>query len=416
MLNQRLLALFVFLFACVYSVTTVAQEPGLTETVMERSRPKLDARGIRLGAFQVLPTVGVGLLSDDNIFAENDNKVDDLITLTTPEVILAAEWSRAELELGGNLTAGRYKDVGTEDYDDWQIWGDLSLKLGRGQMTAKARREDLHEKRTSADDSRGIRPTLFKRENYSLDYRNRPGRFEWRAELGQRLMNYDDTQTLTGPESNKDRDREHNNLRIRVGYGESQRFQPFARIDLIEVSYDQTIDNDGFQRSSEGYEIVGGTTIDISGRTFGDVFVGYVRRNYDDSRFRRVDGPIFGGEVTWNISGLTTLNFSASRLIKSTTIVGAAGIFDTGFGFKVDHELLRNLILSFDIVANNENFEGIDRSDDIFRTGLEGIYMMNRYLQLRFGFTFLSRDTSPSDSGAIEYDIQRLFFGIQGQI
>jgi len=144
--------------------------------------------------------------------------------------------------------------------------------------------------------------------------------------------------------------------------------------------------------------------------------VGYIRRDYDAQRFRKVDGPILGGDLTWNISGLTTLQLSASRLIKSTTIVGAAGITDTGLGLEVDHELLRNLILSFNISANNEDFEGVDRSDDIFRAGLEGTYMMNRTLHFRFGINFLQRDTSPQDSGGLEYDIRRIFIAIQGQI
>ncbi len=415
-LVNKLLALSILLFICAYPAAAIAQSSGTYETVVDRSRPKLDAGGVRLGAFRVLPAIGTGLLYDDNIFADNNFEVDDLIVMIEPELVAEADWSRAKLELGGDMTIGRYQDIDTEDYEDWRVWGDLDLDLGRGVLTGRARHQDLHEKRTSADDSRGIRPTLFTTDEFSLGYRSSFGRFELRGELGQRALSYDDTQTLGGSVSNRDRDRDQSHLRFRAGYGESQRFQPFAQIELVEVNYDQTFDNDGFQRSSSGFEIVGGTGIDLSGRTFGEVFVGYIRRDYDDPQFRRVDGPIFGGEVTWNVTGLTTLNFTASRLIKSTTIVGAAGIFDTGFGFKVDHELLRNLILSFDIAANNQNFEGIDRSDDVFRTGLKGVYMMNRYMQLRFGISLLSRDTSPADSGALEYDIQRIFVGIQGQI
>lgn len=412
---QRLFGIIV-LSVCAYSATVTAQEPGRTETVTERSRPELDARGIPVGTFRAYPAVGVDLLFDDNIFADNDNEIDDLITVIKPEFIMEAEWSRAELELGTDLTVGRYADIGTEDYEDWRVWGDLGINLGRGLFTAEARHEDLHEERTSPDDSRGIRPTQYMVDAFRLGYRNRLGRFDVRPEFGQRILDYDETQTENGPESNEDRDRKRSDLQIRVGYGKSQKFQPFVRVSLTDVSYDQTFDRNGFQRSSDGYDIVGGTGIDLSGRAFGDIFIGYIRRDYDDAQFRRVDGPIFGGELTWNVSGLTTLHLSASRLIKSTTIVGAAGITDTGFSFEADHELIRNLILSFDISANNEDFEGIDRSDDIFRTQLEGVYMINRYLQLRLGFGFLSRDTSPANSGGFEYDIQRVFFGIQGRI
>ncbi len=413
---QKIIIMMLLLFACAYSAIVTAQESNRSETVIERSRPKLDARGIPVGATRLFPTVDFELLHDDNIYADNALEVDDLITVITPKLVLEAEWSRAELDLGTDLVVGRYSDIGTEDYEDWRIWGDLGVDLGRGQLLAKARHEDLHEDRTSPDDSRGIKPTEFTVDAFVLGYRNRFGRFDVRPEFSHRSMAYDDTATLDGPENNEDRDRTRSDLSLRVGYGQSQRFQPFAKIRLTQLDYDQSFDRDGFQRSSDGYDIVGGTGIDLTGQAFGEVFVGYIRRDYDDQRFRKVDGPIFGGDLTWNISGLTTLQLSASRLIKSTTIVGAAGITDTGLGLEVDHELLRNLILSFNISANNEDFEGVDRSDDIFRAGLEGTYMMNRTLHFRFGINFLQRDTSPQDSGGLEYDIRRIFIAIQGQI
>ncbi len=413
---QILLGVITLLFGCAYSTMVTAQELKRAQTVTERSRPDLESRGIRVGTFNMFPAVGVELRYDDNIFADNDIEVDDLITVIKPELIFQADWSRAQLELGADLAIARYSDIDTEDYEDWRVWGDLSMDLGRGQLAAEAQHSDLHEKRTSADDSRGIRPTEYTSDFLSLGYLNQFGHLKAHAELSRRTLSFDDTKTLNGPESNKDRDREKSELRARLGFSRAQRFQPFIEFGLTEVTFDQKFDNDGFQRSSDGYDIVGGTDIDLSGTTFGEVFVGYIRRDYDDARFRRVDGPIFGGELTWNISGLTTMQLFASRLIKSTTIVGAAGITNTGFGLELDHELMRNLILSFDIAVNNEDFEGIDRSDDIFHTGLEGVYMINRYLQLHFGFNYLNRDTSPVDSGGREFDIQRIFFGIQGQI
>jgi hypothetical protein len=364
----------------------------------------------------MFPAIDIGFLYDDNIFADNNREVDDQITLIRPELIFEADWSRAQLELGTDLTVGRYADIDTEDYEDWRVWGELGVDLGRGLLVAEVRHMDLHEWRTSADDSRGIRPTEYTSDFLSLGYRNQFGHITADANLSLRTLSFDATETLDGPQSNKDRDRDNNNLRVRIGYSRAQRFQPFVELGLTEVSFDQQFNDDGFQRSSDGFDIVGGTEIDISGKTFGEVFVGYINRDYDDVRFLKVDGPIFGGELTSNITGLTTLQLSANRLIKSTTIVGAAGITDTGFALKLDHELLRDLILSFDISANNEDFEGIDRSDDIFGMGLEGVYMMNRYLQLRFGINYLNRDTSPLDSGGREFDIKRIYFGIQGQI
>jgi hypothetical protein len=414
--RHKLLGVIALLLGCACSTLVTAQELRRGETVTERARPNLDARGVQIGVFQLFPAVGIDFLYDDNIFADNNIEFDDQITVITPELIFAADWSRAQLELGTDFAIGRYADFDTEDYEDWRVWGDLDVDLGRGQLAAEVRHNDFHEQRTSADDSRGIRPTQYTSDFLQLGYRNRIGHLGIRAELSRRALNFDDTTTLDGPESNRDRDRERDELRIRMGYSRAQKFQPFVETGFTEINFDQKFDNDGFQRSSNGYDIVGGTEIDISGTTFGEIFIGYIQRDFDDERYLRVDGPIFGGEFTWNISGLTTLQLSASRLINTTTIVGAAGITNTGFGLELDHELLRDLILSFDLSVNNEDFEGIDRSDDIFGMGLEGVYLMNRYLQFRFGINYLNRDTSPVDSGGREFDKKRIFFGIQGQI
>ena len=393
-----------------------AQELRRGETVTDRVRPDYDAVGRRLGRFDFYPSLDFRMVNDDNIFADDDLKRDDWIAVVTPEVLLVSEWNRAELELGTNLEVGRYSDFDNEDYEDWRIWTEGATELGRGQVTGELRYEDLRELRTSADDQRGIEPTTYSVGIWNAGYRGPFGDFDFRADLGQRLLEFDDTITLTGPESNRDRDRTETRFRGRVGYSLSARFQPFVRVGITDINYDQQPNDEGFFRSSFGWDVVGGTAIDLSGKTFGEVFVGYIEREYDDTRFVTIDGPIFGAELTWNITGLTTAQFSASRLIKATTITGASGILDTGVGFRIDHELLRNLILSLDTTYNEQDFEGIDRTDDIFGLQLEGVYLLNRYVHLLLGYDILNRDTSPEDSGGRVFDRQRIYLGVRGQI
>ena len=204
-------------------------------------------------------------------------------------------------------------------------------------------------------------------------------------------------------------------MRLRLGHQTSPGLLPFVQLNVTSVDYDLEFDRDGYNRSSEGFDLVGGVGIDLTGRTFGEAYVGYVQRDYEDPRFQTVDGPIFGGEITWNLSGLTTMIFSADRRIRGTTIEQAAGILDTGFGLRVDHELLRTLILELDLEFNNEDFQGIERDDDILRAGLGAIYMANRYVRLRAEYVYQSRDAASEAFGAFEYRINRLYIGLEGQ-
>ena len=348
----------------------LAQDARIANTVTERSRPELDPQGVSLGSFNLFPRLGVGLVQNSNIFATNEIVVDDLIVMIEPELILKSDWNRNELEIGIDWVAARYDDVTTEDYDDWRIWVDGGVDIGRGELAGLLRHADLHEPRTSPDNRRGIKPTLYTFDEFRIGYGQPFGQFSGGLEFERRSLDYDDTITFTGVINNDDRDRSRNDLKVRVGHQTSPTLQPFLQLAVTEVNYDQQFDRNGFERSSDGFDLVGGTEMDLSGDTVGEVFIGYIRRNYDDPTFATVDGPIFGGKVTWNVTGLTTLVFSGDRLITGTTIADAAGIVNTGIGFELNHELIRSLILSLDVAANNEDFQGIDRDDDIFRAGL----------------------------------------------
>jgi len=57
-----------------------------TTTVAKRARPELDPLGLRISGFVMHPSLGVDAEVNDNIFASQANKRDDLITTINPAV------------------------------------------------------------------------------------------------------------------------------------------------------------------------------------------------------------------------------------------------------------------------------------------------------------------------------------------
>ena len=102
----------------------------------------------------------------------------------------------------------------------------------------------------------------------------------------------------------------------------------------------------------------------------------------------------------------------ASGEIEETTVGGASGRFVTAFGLRVDHELLRNLILGARINYANQDYEGISREDDVFGGGLNALYMMNRNFQLRAGYSYRERD---SDAPGEDFSENLLSLGLRLQ-
>ncbi len=404
-------------------LVTVAAMPGARaqvlerhDTVTERARPGLDADGMPIGAMRLYPAVGVRLNYSDNVFADDSMKASDTALHVLPELRLRSRSPRHRAELGTSMDIARYSDLRTEDYDDLRLWALGDMQVRNGKLEARLRFDDIHENRTSPDDARGTELTGLKRSSVTVAYTYQPGRLLLRADGVYRMQNFGNTQTTGGIVNNDDRDRDQLGFGLRAGYSMSPDYILFVETRTDSIDYDQRLDRNGFARSSDGIEARVGTLLDFSGRTSGEFFVGYLRRGYDDGRFNDVTGLSFGGEVAWNPTRLTTVTIAGSRTVRGTTIVGASGIFRSALSVGLDHELRRNLILATRFQYWKDDFQDIDRNDDLAFLDLGAKYLMSRYARLELGYRYQTRDTSPTGSGGRNYKINDVFLQIVGQL
>jgi hypothetical protein len=179
------------------------------------------------------------------------------------------------------------------------------------------------------------------------------------------------------------------------------------------VDYSSAVDDAGFKRDSDGYELIAGTRIDFSGVTYGDIFGGYRRQMYDDARLESVSGPTFGGLVTWNVTGLTTIKGSIQRSVEESTLSGASGFFATEYKATVDHELLRNLLIGADISYLVDDYKGIDRTDNYYHGGAYARYLMNRNLYLTARYDYQKRDSNVTGA---DYDRNVVLLQVSTQL
>ncbi len=397
------------------------EELDRPETAANRARPELDPLGARLGAFVLQASVAGGYEYNDNIFATRTGEENDNILTLGPLLEIGSDWGRHRLAAGAEIDAGRYLDNDSEDYDDWRIYAEGRLDLASGRVTGSASHADEHEARTSPDDfengARPAQPTEFTVDAYSLVWLYAPGRLSVTPAVSYELRQFDDNvDTLGNPISNADRDRSELRASVRPAYALAEGYDVFVEAATSIVDYDQSVDNDGFERSSDGYEVLVGSTLNPAGKTFGEAYVGYRSWSYDDPRFEDIDGLAFGLDLQWNVTGLTTLGLLGESTIASTTIENAAGIQRTALGFTADHELLRSLVLSLAVEWANEDFEGIDREDELVTAGFGAKYMLSRRFYAYFGIDHQERDESGTDSVEQEYDLNIVYLRLQGNL
>lgn len=397
-----------------YEVPRRGVEVRRGETVTGRKRPELDPLGVRVGSFFVFPKLELEESYSDNIFADNASAQSDFITRILPSLRIESDWGNHALSLEGGADVGRYLDNTDEGFEDFRFGASGRVDVRRStNVRARVTYQALHEDRGSPDDVSGVEPTEFDEFSANIAGFHNFGRVN--VTLGGTIdrFDFDDVATSSGTViNNDDRDRDDVEGSLRLGYEIVPDYEAFIRGAYNFRDYNSDLDDSGFNRDSNGYEVVAGLEADFGGIVFGDFFVGYRSQDFDDALFNTVGAPIVGADITWNVTPLTTIVGTASRLIRETTQADVSSRFLTTVGLSADHELLRNLLLGAHASFSHDDFEGIDRTDLIYRAGVNAKYMLNRYFYVSGGYDFRMRD---GESSADDFTEDMIFVRLQAQ-
>lgn len=402
-------------FSVCNATGAAAQSDSRTTTVTERERPELDALGVRSGGFTIFPSVEVSQTYNDNIFATQNATVDDFITTVTPTVAVSSDWNQHYLGFNGSADIVRYWSNTAEEHEKVRLSVDGRLDIRRDTTaTARAGYERDSEERGSVNDVNGITPTTLDVRTVDVGIANKWNRVSLSADGGFENRDFDDVATSTGATiNNDDRDRSQYSLDVRAGYEIQQAYEAFLQVILTSVDYDAAVDDAGVNRDSEGYELRAGARVDLTGLLFGDVFVGYLNRDYDGATLASVDAFVAGLDLTWNVTPLTTIKGGVTRTVNETTLASASGTLRTEVKTSVDHELLRNLILSGRFSFSTEEFEGVSREDDYMKFGAGAKYLLNRYFSIVLDYDYSERDSNVVGS---DNEINKVLLKIRAQL
>jgi hypothetical protein len=385
------------------------------QSVLERGRPDYDALGIRAGSFLIFPSLALREIYDSNIFAVEDNARSDLVTVLQPAVRIASDWNvhAVSLETSGDLR--RYLDNSTEDNDNFAVSGSGRLDILRDiYLQGGLAYRLLHEDRGSPDDRGGVEPTPYAVSSASLSYVHQPLRLGYRLDATVDAFDYDNVATGTGGIiNNDDRDRTIYTVAPRATYEIVPGYRAFARFAYNLRRYGNVPGADGIDRNSDGYQIDIGTDLDLGRIITGEIFVGYLHQTYDDARLSSVSGVSFGGSLLWNVTALTSVRGVVARTVEETVVIGASSYLQTAFRLGVEHELLRNVLLSADASYINSDYQGSGRSDEYYELSGGARYLLNRYLSAGIDVTGRSRASSVSGS---DYDRVLIAARIRAQL
>jgi hypothetical protein len=125
------------------------------------------------------------------------------------------------------------------------------------------------------------------------------------------------------------------------------------------------------------------------------VGVSYV--DFEDASLNSYPSPILSGEVTWNVTELTSVIVQAFRKESPTTQAGASSRVGTGGSLRLEHELFRNVLLFGEAGYINGDFRGSDRDDNRFRAAAGGEYLIDNYVMLFAQYDFEDRESNAAE-------------------
>lgn len=368
------------------------------QTVVGRPRPDYDPVGVRLGGFMLLPDLGVQESYNSNIFATNANEKSDFITTIEPKLDLRSNWNNHALNLHADSSINRYASHDSENYTDYTLSADGRLDVLRDfRLYGGAGYQIRHEPRSSPDNQGGVEPTEYTVYGANAGAEKEFNRLSFRLDGKAERYRYDNVQNAAGATLDQSgRDRDQYEVGLKTGY----EIAPLRQVYLLTNYNTREYDNltGGFNRDSDGYLLAAGAQYDLTGLIFLDAYAGYRRQDYSDARLDQIDGWASGVKVTWNITRLTTITGTLDRDVEETTLANSPGYFQTRGELRVDHELLRNLILTGSLGYQNDDFQGIARNDDYYLAGLGAKYLIDRNFSLSGGYGYRTRESNISGS------------------
>lgn len=385
--------------------------------VRERAHEGYEARGVPAGAFTLYPRLQFEAEHTDNLYASATSERSDLILRLRPEVSLESGWARHALALFARGAINRHQDYGTEDSESWTAGFDGRVDVSRAtNLAAGASIGEQVEPRTSSNaPSASIEPIQYEMAQAYAAASRTTGRLRLSGRADVRSFDYQDGRDISGAVIDQDdRDRTIRSLSGRADYAISPATAIFAQVTGNDRDYDMASTPLVAARDSSGYEFLVGVNFELGAVSRGEIAVGYIEQEFDSAAYSRIDGFGARAQIEWFPTELTTVTTAASRTIEDAGMAGAGGYLSSALSLTVDHELLRNVILSGQLAYTMDDYNDIDRDDDRFNASVGGTYLLNRNLGLTVSASHMEQSSSGAGRG-VDYTVNRLMVALVAQ-
>jgi hypothetical protein len=174
----------------------------------------------------------------------------------------------------------------------------------------------------------------------------------------------------------------------RAAYELSPKLKPFVETTVDKRRYDQLLDQNGFERSSNGVSARAGAVYQVTSLISGEASAGYGQRKYEDPRLSNLNGPLVDASLIYTPTPLTKVTLRGTTSFEETSVQNASGAVVRRLTLEVSHALLRNVTLTALGTFQDTQYRGVTLEEKYFNGTLRAEYNLTRTVAVRASYTF----------------------------
>ena len=259
------------------------------------------AVGIRIGSFILRPTVTqqIGYESVE----DSGTRTERSLSRTTLTAALESDWERNAFKLSAEQVIDITLSGDGPESPSTSLDAELRLDLMRTTTATLALSYDFF--REDQGDANAVQGAVAQSDvnafGGSAALEHSFGTWMTRTTFAAVRTTYGNVELSDGTSINQsDRNNNSYDMFLRVGAETGAVLRPFVEGQFTRKVYDETVDANGFDRSSDTYALRAGVAFDRGEKLTGELAAGYIQRTYDDAALDPIRAFEIEGNVTWS--------------------------------------------------------------------------------------------------------------------
>lgn len=188
----------------------------------------------------------------------------------------------------------------------------------------------------------------------------RHGRFLLGGTMALKRLRYQDVAAIGGGViDQRHRDRVEVVTRQRAGVAPTSMLDLFVETAQGARIYERPTPVLGIDRGSQSNDVAVGAALDMTERMVGEIVWGRTHRQYASPWFAPLSETVYRGRLAVSLTALTSLSGRVWRSVEETGALLQSAAIDSGWRVGVEHELLRQLVLSVDGGKTTRRYVGL---------------------------------------------------------